>query len=487
MWTSQRLFSVPRWVRATALPDSDEEVLKLGRGNTSCKECLPLQLTVGSLLKYLRDRKAPDELLVYFMPTAGGPCRFGQYSQFMKAMIERLGIQDVTLYSPDAENSYADLDASNLTLKLWTGVVIADDMEDIYGVLLTAARDRVEALEIYREECRKIIRALEESPELKTLRPVLEKTATRLKSIPLKRRPEEIPTILLPGEIFVRHDAISRQFLIERLADQGFATKVASVMEWIYYTDLCDRNGWIYKTLSAKEKASLFLRSTWMKKYERTITKILAGSGLIPNRTEDIPHIVEQASPIINPLLLGEAVLPWGRPLRKFRLLTAALRLGLSAACRIGFSEAILNREMNRGMRNSGKHSDRDQERWQKISESAPPFLAIESDGNPFRRSYRQNWKSFSCRRPEFTPSRRQALTASQTGFCPLRTHTTSHANQSTLKLREKGFSVPLKRTAFLTFQAPLRPVPFPDQPYRPGGKGTVPERPPRYSRPSRP
>jgi len=373
-------------VRATALPDSDEEVLKLGRGNTTCKECLPLQLTVGSLLKYLRDRKDPDELLVYFMPTAGGPCRFGQYSQFMKAMIERLGIQDVTLYSPDAENSYADLDASNLTLKLWTGVVIADDMEDIYGVLLTAASDRVEALEIYREECRKIIRALEESPELKTLRPVLEKTAARLKSIPLKRRPEEIPTILLTGEIFVRHDAISRQFLIERLADQGFATKVASVMEWIYYTDLCDRNGWIYKTLSAKEKASLFLRSTWMKKYERTITKILAGSGLIPDRTEDIPHIVEQASPIINPLLLGEAVLTVGAALAEVPTpYCGAIALGPFGCMPNRVSEAILNREMNRGKRNSGKHYGKESGSVAEDLLNRPlPFLAIESDGNPF-------------------------------------------------------------------------------------------------------
>jgi len=195
-------------------------------------------------------------LLVYFMPTAGGPCRFGQYSQFMKAMIERLGIHDVILYSLDAENSYADLDASNITLKLWTGIVIADAMEDIYGVLLSAAQDRDAAVAIYKEECRKIVQALEESPELKAIQPVLEKTAVRLKSIPLKRRPEETPTILLTGEIFVRHDAISRQFLIERLAEQGFATKVASLMEWIYYTDLCNKNGWVGITLSAKEKAS---------------------------------------------------------------------------------------------------------------------------------------------------------------------------------------------------------------------------------------
>jgi predicted CoA-substrate-specific enzyme activase len=369
-------------VRATALPDSDEEVLKLGRGNTTCKECLPLQLTVGTLLKYLKERKDKDELLVYFMPTAGGPCRFGQYSQFMRAMIERLDIKDVIVYSLDAENSYVDLDASNLTLKLWTGIVIADVMEDIYGTLLCAASDREAATAIYREECRKIVQALEESPELKAIRPQLEKTAVRLRSIPLKRKPEEIPTILLTGEIFVRHDDLSRQYLIEKLADQGFATKVASVMEWIYYTDLCNKNGWVDITLSAKEKAALFLRSTWMKKYERTITNILAGSKLIPDRTEAVPHIVDQAGPIISPRLLGEAVLTVGAALAEVPVpYCGAIAIGPFGCMPNRVSEAILSREMIRGKRipHNGSGSAAKDE-----GNSPLPFLAIESDGNPF-------------------------------------------------------------------------------------------------------
>ena len=33
-------------------PPADENVLKLGRAHTSCKECLPLILTTGTLLNY---------------------------------------------------------------------------------------------------------------------------------------------------------------------------------------------------------------------------------------------------------------------------------------------------------------------------------------------------------------------------------------------------------------------------------------------------
>ena len=55
-------------VRSSAVPVYDFRALKLGRANTLCKECLPLQLTIGGMLKYIEERKDQDEMLAYFMP-----------------------------------------------------------------------------------------------------------------------------------------------------------------------------------------------------------------------------------------------------------------------------------------------------------------------------------------------------------------------------------------------------------------------------------
>ena len=62
-------------VRSTAVPVYDFEALKIGRAHASCKECLPLLLTVGGLLKHLQGRRDPDELTAYFMPFTPGNCR----------------------------------------------------------------------------------------------------------------------------------------------------------------------------------------------------------------------------------------------------------------------------------------------------------------------------------------------------------------------------------------------------------------------------
>jgi len=350
-------------IRASALPAADEEVLKLGRGNTSCKECLPLLLTVGSLLKYLNCRKNNDELLVYFMPTASGPCRFGQYSTFINHFIARSAIPDVATFSLQAENSYTGFSNHGFILKLWSALVVVDTMQDIYSMLLTNAVDKNSALEIFHKEVKKVLRTFGKSPTFKDLQETLKSAAMNIKKIPLRRSANETPCILLTGEIFVRHDDLSRQFLVETLAEQGFAAKVSSVMEWIYYTDWCYKKGLSSEMPTFMEKGSLFLRSMWMKHYERSFKKIVANANLLPHRLEDVDHLISGIRHLIDPRLTGEAVLTVGAAISEVpHRYCGVIAIGPFGCMPNRLSEAILSPEMG----------------------SELPFLAIESDGNLF-------------------------------------------------------------------------------------------------------
>ena len=350
-------------IRASVLPPADDEVLKLGRGNTSCKECLPLLLTVGSLLKYLKDRGRSEELLVYFMPTASGPCRFGQYSSFIRQLITRNGIEDVALFSLQAENSYAETGGNNFTLKLWSCLVVADIMQDIYSVLLANAVDKKSALEIYNQETKRLIGVFEHSPNFKDIQRTLRTVADNFQKIPVKRNVHDTPAILLTGEIFVRHDDLSRQFLVEKLAEQGFASKVSSVIEWVYYTDWCFKKGLSATAPNLRERLSLLLRSAWMRSYEKTFKKIMERSGLYTYRLDDIDHLISESQHLINPELTGEAVLTIGAAVTEvLRRYCGAIAIGPFGCMPNRLAEAILSREMGTEL----------------------PFLAIESDGNLF-------------------------------------------------------------------------------------------------------
>ncbi|MBN1381068.1 MAG: activase [Deltaproteobacteria bacterium] len=367
-------------IRATALPPPDEEVLKLGRGNTSCKECLPLLLTVGTLLKYLRDRKDPDELLVYFMPTTSGPCRFGQYSPFIYDYIEREGLENIALLSMNSDNGYNGVLDDRFTLKLWAGVIIADVMQAIYSVLLVHAKNRVEAIEIYRQEQGRIEETLEKAQSFKDIQKALHQTAENLGRIPLKNGNLQAPTVLLTGEIYVRHDDLSRQYLIEKLADQGFITRVSGLGEWLYYSDWCYQHKLNGKKPAARERMFLTLRSYMMRRYEKIIKTILSRSGLVQPSMEDVEHLIGKSRRLINPMLTGEAILTVGASIAEVPTpYCGAIAIGPFGCMPNRISEAILTREMSRGWQEYNRNNFRHLEQIDEL-----PFLAIETDGNPF-------------------------------------------------------------------------------------------------------
>ena len=371
-------------IRTSALLPAGEEALKLGRGNTSCKECLPLLLTVGSLLKYIRERDNSDESLVYFMPTASGPCRFGQYSEFIKRLINTLQLENVAVFSLSSENSYAGFGTFNLVATLWIGTIIADTFDEIYSNLRTNAVDRDSAMDLLEEEWRRILDVLRASHALRDITKALEVTAENLKVIPVKRTIEDTPTILLTGEIFVRHDDISRQYIIEELADRGIATKVSPLSEWLYYTDWLVKNDLSTRHHSFKEKLSLSARSIFMRKYERVVREILSRSALCKNTIDDVDHIIKHTRHLINPELTGEAILTTGASIHEvLDHYCGVISIGPFGCMPTRLAEAILTVEMNmEGKLSAGAISERAKKLRDSVQEL--PFLTIEGDGSRF-------------------------------------------------------------------------------------------------------
>jgi predicted CoA-substrate-specific enzyme activase len=295
---------------------SNEAILKLGRGNTTCKECLPLILTTGTLLNYVRNRKRPDEVVLYFMPTGSGPCRFGQYHIFMEDLVHKLRIPDVAMFALSSDNGYDGLPTS-LHRRAWWGVLLSDIFEDIRAMLLANAGDTDAAMAIYHEQFHEVLAAMG-TGRLEVLENTLTQAAAALARIALKRPIEEVPVISLTGEIFVRRDGLSRQFLTEQLAARGFATICAPVAEWIHYSDYMVNKGWSDERHEGwRNKVSARIKQAFMRKDERRIRNILAHSGLVHPEPIDIGSIIDAASPYISPLLGGEAVLTIGSSLKE--------------------------------------------------------------------------------------------------------------------------------------------------------------------------
>ncbi len=369
-------------VDARALPPADEAVLQQGRGSTSCKECLPLILTTGSLLTYLGNGRHSDEVVVYFMPTGDGPCRFGQYRVFMEALIRKRQLSDVALMSLSSENGYDGL-ATRFHRRLWWAIVVSDAMEDVRSMLLANALDVEAAMAGFDAQWQHILGALAKG-QWKSLISTLDTAATALRVLPRRRSVAEVPTIALTGEIFVRRDGLSRQHLTERLATKGFATRCAPVSEWVHYTHYLHRQGLTEKGQAPGQRARIALKHLVMRHDEKRLRRRIAASGLIPARGVDTKAALKAGRAHLSPHLSGEAILTVGGSLHEIVTeVCGTIAIGPFGCMPNRISEAILSEAMTREGKLAVSAHPSPALAWLKPEEPLP-FMAIESDGAAF-------------------------------------------------------------------------------------------------------
>ena len=367
-----------RGIRAIALPPADEEALKLGRGNSSCKECLPLQTTIGTMLQYFRQRPE-GEITAYFMATTDGPCRFGQYHVFAGRTIARHRIADAAVMSLTSTNSYGGL-GNRFTLAAWRAIVIGDLLNEIWSTILAGAEDVEAAKEIFWREQRALCEAVDKS--WPTIVRQLKASAAALGRIRLHTPHARIPKLSLVGEIYVRHDPISLQSLIERLAGQGFIVRTSQVSEWIKYCD------WLVKNRIEGAPDFPWWTRYWVKRYfDAKIRKLLAPCGLFHYEEKVLVEpLIAAGRRHISPHLSGEAILTVGAALHEMLHPSCGIiSIGPFGCMPTRLAESVLNEKFTTAEKRAvwqaegHSHFPALLEKDRKL-----PFLALETDGNIF-------------------------------------------------------------------------------------------------------
>lgn len=370
-------------INAHGLPPADEDVLKIGRGNSTCKECLPLQTTVGSMLKYLENDRPAGEVTAYFMPGAGGPCRFGQYNVFSRRLIESRRIPDAAVLTLNASNSYMGL-GDRFTLPAWRAILIGDVMYEIWSTLLTAAQDKESAMNVFYKEWDALVGVVHKPWRI--IRARIQAAAQTLAVIPLKMPYDQIPKISLIGEIYVRNDPISLQNLVEKMSDRGFIVRTSQTSEWIKYVD------WLIKNRIEGEKPNIpFWIRYYVKRYfDHKIRDLFAPSGLFFHETLKVEDLIEAGEKYVSPRLTGEAILTIGAALHEIlHPACGIISIGPFGCMPSRVAESILSEKFTTGEKmklllERNGDSTSAFESVLKGKDRKLPFLAIETDGNAF-------------------------------------------------------------------------------------------------------
>ena len=305
-------------IEAEYLPMADEEALELGRQCTSGKECLPMIITVGTLRKRVENSQGK---FAYFMPLAYGPCRFGQYHLLTQIILEKLGLSErVKVISPSSETGYR-LSAQfgpAMRAKTWATFVFVDLLKDALlekrpGEKISGESERI--FNFYLEQAEKTIL---ENPNdwsgfgnlwgMANLAKIAVEEFRKISQIKNERKPK----ILVTGEIFVRLDEFSNNFVVRELEALGAKVKLAPFREWINYTTFQRR-----KRLTAVKQKIWKVYLTWFIQnlIEDKLYDIFAAALDWP-LDHSIEEIVKAAEPYLSKLQpLGESALTIGLPL----------------------------------------------------------------------------------------------------------------------------------------------------------------------------
>jgi predicted CoA-substrate-specific enzyme activase len=312
-------------IPAESLPLPQRETLQAGRRHTSGKECIPMAITLGSIIERLQREERTDTTFAFFMPTANGPCRFGVYNILHKITLERLGFKDrVRVWSP-VDSGYFEGTPAGLAVLIYAGFAASDTL--LHALYMTRPIEKISgaAQQIHDRYFKELLRLCHEQAggDLSIPSALLQVANGRLFGInDLLRRAaaefaavkddRDIPTVAVVGEIYVRLDPFANDFVVRKLEKRGIRALFAPFTEWLEYSDY----------LNARLKRNNGLGAQFSSLVQRRIqarcyNQMGGPLGWAPRTT--VPQSVQAAAPYLREDLTGEAVLTLGGPIHEWR------------------------------------------------------------------------------------------------------------------------------------------------------------------------
>jgi predicted nucleotide-binding protein (sugar kinase/HSP70/actin superfamily) len=229
-------------MEAEPTPPSDHRTRELGAKYTSGDECYPAKVTVGDFMKVLEDAPDPSSIAL-FMPTAEGPCRFGQYAPYLRHVLDANGYKDVAILSPTSQNAYEGLGdvAKPFVRTGWRALVAADLLHKMLLIHRPYEESRGDADSVYESCLDDLCRTIEGAPlepgtQLTEMVRSMARARERFRKLNARRDGGK-PLIGIVGEIFCRLNTFSNENLVRQLEEYGAEAWLSDIVEWIWYTE----------------------------------------------------------------------------------------------------------------------------------------------------------------------------------------------------------------------------------------------------------
>jgi len=301
-------------VDAEPLPESDELTLEIGRKYTTGKECYPSIITSGDIVKKTMTPDFDPDHAAFFMPSASGPCRFGQYNRLHRLILDELGLQQVPILVFDQTGGYHKDMASlgrGFRLHAWRAITILDSMQKMVLERRPYEVNKGETDAVYKEWLDRLIKNT--GQDSGALTEFSGRVRDAFEAVKLDTGVPK-PRIGIVGEIFVRSNQFANDALISKLEALGAQCGVPPLEEWLDYIDH-----------QRKRRNRLHLEGGWRDWARQKLTEIVQENVAEPLRKQfddsiesfkrELPTqaIIDRGHTYLTPAVEGEAILSMGR------------------------------------------------------------------------------------------------------------------------------------------------------------------------------
>ncbi len=230
-------------VDADCTPPPNERTRELGAKYTSGDECYPTMVTLGDFLKVLEQPGVDPKNTVFFLPTAQGPCRFGQYAPLLKSVLSSIGYPEVTVLSPTSGDGYSGMGevAGVFVRSGWRALVAGDILMKLLLKTRPYEVDPGSADAAYEESVTDLCDTLEipypsASEQMEAMKASLVRTRNRFRLLPVASDTQRL-LVGVVGEIFCRLNTFCNEEIIRRLEEFGAEAWMSDISEWVWYTN----------------------------------------------------------------------------------------------------------------------------------------------------------------------------------------------------------------------------------------------------------
>ncbi len=289
-----------------ALPLEDNEAFELGKQNTRGSECLPACTTIGAFLKKMKEIDADPARHALFMPTAQGPCRFGQYSVLHRSILDKNGYGTADIFSPTSTNSYLGMTAG--LRRYLFDVMMCGDILAKYVNHKRPYEQRAGNIDATVEA---ILPALEKKIEgRENLIDATKAALDRLSAIPALY--DRRPLVGIVGEIYVRSNPFCNNNVVRYIEKCGGEGWLSPMSEWVLYTSWMERYLARYQRKNFAQRLAVDMKTAYM--FNRIHRFEEAMMEYLPGRTEPgIERVLSRGKEWVPLEFEGEVILTIGR------------------------------------------------------------------------------------------------------------------------------------------------------------------------------